>query len=46
MDLAKVMSVTGLGNGHVDEGLGRLETCGKEKQNILVELRKQRSDIV
>ena len=28
MDLAKVTSVTGFGNGRMDQGLGRLETCG------------------
>ena len=32
MDLAKVMSVTGLENGHVDQGLGRLETSGRKSK--------------
>ena len=36
MDLAKVMSsVTGLENGHVDQGLGRLETCGRKSKTSL-----------
>ena len=36
MDLAKVMSVTGLENGHVDQGLGRLEmSCDSKNKTSL-----------
>ena len=35
MDLVRVRSVTGLGNGHVDQGLGRLEVCGNENKTSL-----------